>query len=26
VISSGLDVEFSGNAGKSTGEVFASKG
>ena len=26
VISSGLDVEFSGNAGKSIGEVFASKG
>jgi len=26
VISSGLDVEFSGNAGKDTGEVFASKG
>jgi predicted phage tail protein len=26
VISSGLDVEFSGSAGKSTGEVFASKG
>ena len=26
VISSGLDVEFSGNAGKSINEVFASKG
>jgi len=26
VISSGLDVEFSGNAGKSIGEVFAGKG
>ena len=26
VISSGLDVEFNGNAGKDTGEVFASKG
>ena len=26
VISSGLDVEFSGNAGKDTGEIFASKG
>jgi len=26
VISSGLDVEFSGNAGKSTGEIFIGKG